>query len=232
MKFSDSTTKSGIVEKVRFLTKTTASTYHINDITREVNNALDDYFVMAMEASGLWNIDDITFTDYAEATTALVAGQRDYQMPAGLLDVESVFYKNQSGNWLPLTPTSQRLYNGDLEEIYKNDGTPLFYEKRADGFLLYPASDFSQAASLKIKYRRIPNYFVTTDTDKLAGIPEIHHEYLVLPPVYNYNIKEGKSIKNDFYQLKEKMEAKIKRYWSGRGKDMPVRIRPAYHSPV
>jgi hypothetical protein len=232
MKFSDPTNKSGIVDKIRFLTKTTTSTYHINDITREINNALDDYFVIAMNASNLWQIDDISYTNYALATTNLVSGQRDYQMPAGLVDIDRVYILNESNDWQTLTPIDQSQYSGDLEQIYDESALPLFYEKKADGIFLFPASNYNKTAGLKIEYRRIANYFITTDTDKQAGIPYFHHEYLVFPPVFNYNIKEGKAIKNDFVALKQSMEDKIKRYWSKRGKDMPVRIVPAYNSPL
>lgn len=232
MVFSDSTNKSGIVDKVRFLTKTTAETYHINDITREVNNALDEYFVLAMNANNKnWEIDDITYTDYAVAGTNLVSGQNDYLMPTGLVEIQRVFIRDVNGNLLPLTPVDQSEYSNALDQIFETSGQPIVYEKKADGIFVYPSPDYNYTNGLQIEYQRVANYFLTTDTTKKPGIPDIHHDYLTLNPVSNYNIKEGKDIKNDFYKIKQDKEDSIKRYWSKRGKDKAVRMIPVYHSP-
>lgn len=228
MQFSNETTKQGIVQKVRFLTKTTEETYPIEDITREVNNALDAYWVIAMQASNMWNLDDTTYSDYAVATTDLILNQSDYAMPAGLIDVEDVFLLNSANTWVRLLPIHQLEYPESLDTLTSSD--PIYYEKKADGIFLYPPAQENKTNGLKLHYRRIPNYFLITDETREPGIPAIHHEYLTLPPSYMYNIKEAKAIKNDFVNLKQMQEENIKQYWSRRGKDKPVRIRPAYTS--
>lgn len=231
MMYSDSTNKSGIVEKVRFLTKTTAETYPIRDITREVNNALDKYFVIAMNANNDWELDDTTYSDYAIATTALTSGQRDYQLPTSLIDILSISAKDNTGSWYKLTPIDQAETVGVLEEIYESNAMPMFYDKRSDGVFLYPASNYTSAGGLKIEYKRIANYFLHTDTTKVAGIPLFHHEYLALIPATVYDMKEGKGMGASQAINLQKMEESIKSHWSKRGKDKKLQIRPAYNSP-
>src|SRR3990167_11282297 len=46
--------------------------------TSDVNQALDDFWAIAIPASGTWQLDDSNQTDYPIITTNLVASQRDY----------------------------------------------------------------------------------------------------------------------------------------------------------
>jgi len=107
----------------------------------------------------------------------------------------------------------------------------MFYDKRSECVFLYPASNYNSTGGFKIEYKRIANYFLTTDTTKVAGIPLFHHEYLALIPSSVYDIKEGKGIGASQSINLQKMEDSIKSHWSKRGKDKKLQMRPAYNSP-
>ncbi len=232
MVFTDDTTKQGIVEKIRFMTKANATSYPIEDITREVNAALDTYFTIAMTSNNNWEMDDISYTDFAVSITDLVADQTQYIMPAGLIDVLKVKALDEAGNWYTLRPIDQMDVFQPLEESFKTSAQPVYYDKRADGIFLYPATDYASTGGLKIEWKRNANYFITTDTTKEPGIPTIHHPYLTLDPSMTYNITNGKSNKADLVNQKAEWEERIKQYWSYRGSDSPLRVIPAWDNPA
>lgn len=224
MRFNDSTNETGIVQEIRFLTGANSGDFTDKDITRSVNLALDTYFDIAMASNSRWDIDDITHSDYAEATATLTSGQADYQMPSELIEIKKVTIKNSDGNWHTLKPVDEMDVDQPLEELYKTDGTPEYYDKRNGSLFLYPAPNYTQAASIKVHYTRVANYFLYTDTTKQAGIPRHHHDFLVLFATNRYGMKHtlqnGEKIKRELEESKQM----VSDYWANLGLDRQPRM--------
>ena len=75
-------TKDGLVQDVHSLTHTTTASYAIADVCRNVNQSYHDVTRLIWESSGAWQYDDSNKTDLPIATTDLVAGQQDYELPS------------------------------------------------------------------------------------------------------------------------------------------------------
>ena len=171
LQFSDTTNYNGLVQKYEReigVGRTTVSgnTDLLKEFTVDCNLALDDYFNMAVEASGRWQLDDYNHTDYAIIYTNLVSGQQDYP-----------FIKDANDNIIKdiyrvaiLPSATATLY----QEIYPVDaqsdnnvgyfvadntatGVPAAYDKTANGIFLDSIPSYSVTNGLKIYVNREPS---------------------------------------------------------------------------
>jgi hypothetical protein len=228
MVFSNTTDRTGIIELIEDNTGTqsaTTSSYPLKSKTRDVNNAYANYFLIGGQTEGRWQLDDTNHTKYPIITTALTANQQDYTFTVDeqsnqILDIYRVEILDPTGLGVELTPIDQFDIQGmALTEFQKSAATPLFYDKTANGIILYPKPNYTNSAGLKIYFNRTPSYFLSTDTTKTPGIPDTFHEYLALRPSYQYCLRKGLP---QTVQLKADMlamEEGIRSYYSSRSKD-------------
>jgi len=228
MIFNDTTTaKTGLTQQVRFLTGSNADSFPIEDVTRLANISLDKYFTMALQCNNNWKLDDTTYTDYSIATTDLVSGQVDYNMPVELIDIVSVKIKDASGVWKVLEQANDLDFTDPATEVrFATPGTPQFYLKRSDGIFLLSATSYNSTAGMKLEYKRIANYFIRTDTTKQAGIPRFHDMYLCYHIGYNYALAKNLANTGVLGGEMVRLENDVKYHWSKRGKEKPARISP------
>lgn len=239
MVFSDTTDRDGIIELIEDMTGTqsaTTSSYTLKTKTRDVNNAYANYFLIGFQAEGRWQLDDTNQVDYPIITTALTANQQDYsftvdQQNNQILDIYRVEILDSTGNAVELAPIDQFDIKGiALTEFMETASQPVYYDKTANGIVLYPKPDYTNSAGLKIYYNRTPSYFVSTDTTKQPGIPDMFHEYLALRPSYQYCLRKGLAQVANLKQDMLLMEESIRSYYSQRSKDEVKRMSPAYRS--
>lgn len=239
MVFSDTTDRDGIVELVEDLTGTqssTTSSYTLKTKTRDINNAYARYFLLGVEAEGRWQLDDTNHTKYPIITTNLVSGQQDYSFTVDeqsnqILDIYRVEILDSTGNGVLLTPIDQYDVKGQaLTEFMSENAQPTYYDKTANGIILYPAPNYNYTNGLKIYFNRTPSYFVYTDTTKTPGIPDVFHEYLAIRPAYQYCLRKGLPQKNDLKTDVLELENFIRTYYSNRSKDEPKAMTPAPRS--
>ncbi len=194
-------TINDIRTKTYFLTSTNASSYPDSILITEANNALDRVTSLILQSDGRWQWDDENNTDLPIATTALVANQQDYSLAVSHLQETrlEVQDNNTTPQWHKLIPIDQSdLYSQAMVKSSTFGGLPAFYDKIGNSFFLYdatlnPAPNYSQAASLKIYFKRPPSYFVTADTTKSPGFNQLYHELIPLWISYNYAIANGKA---------------------------------------
>lgn len=227
MQFNPTSGSDGIVDDVRYWTKSNTTSYPLADITRNVNRWLDDYVTLAMQADNAWQFDDTNYSTYPIATRDLVAGQQDYQLTTSQLQIERVEVLDSDGNYRLLHPIDQTEVDIALSEWKETDGLPSHYDVQSNSVFLYPApaaSEVTTTAGLKLYYKRQPDYFVTTDTSKEPGIPSMFHRYLTLGASMDYfdvNSKEASIIRARLDDMKEK----IQDFYNGRLKTMRGRVK-------
>ena len=66
MVFSEATNKTGMYELFQDLCSVNSTSYTAYKYARDANNALADYFMIAMQHSGTWQVDDTNQSDYPE----------------------------------------------------------------------------------------------------------------------------------------------------------------------
>lgn len=248
MQFSDTVNRTGIIELIEDLTGTqsaTTSSYTLATKTRDVNNAFSNYNMVAQRSAGSWESDDTNQTDYPIITTNLVSGQQDYsftvdQQGNQILDIYRVEIAGPSGIFSQVIPLDELDMNGtSLTEFMKTSGTVMFYKKTANGIFLYAPTSYNYTNGLKIYYARTPTYFLTSDTTKKPGIPDMFHEYLALRPAYFYALAKGlpqaQALGNQVIELEGSdrlgITGKIGDYYANRSRDMKTAIRTIYRRP-
>lgn len=169
----------------------TNNTTYMKQFAADVNLAMDDFFAIAIPASGTWQLDDSNHGDYPIIKTNIVSGQRDY-----------TFTTDGSGNLILdiyrvaiLPSATATLY----EEIYPIDaqsdvdtvglvqenattGVPYRYDKTSNGIFFDPIPSYNATNGLKMYINRESSYFAYTDTTKKPGVPGLFHKYFYLKP--------------------------------------------------
>lgn len=237
LQFSDTTNKIGIVQVLERMTKTqsaTASSYPLLDKTVDINSALGHFMLLANKATGRWQVDDTNHSDYPIVFGSIVSGQQDYSFTVDeqgnqITDIWKVRAKMSDGTWKTLI--QRDLQDGDDTPINSTQtGNPSKYDLTANGIFLTDIPNYNSTNGLEIFTSRSPSYFIYTDTTKVAGIPEMFHEYLALRPAYFYCAKNQLPMAKDYkIQLygedgKSGLEGMIMSFYSKRNRDERPRM--------
>lgn len=236
MLINDTTNRMGIVQLLEDLTTTqssTTSSYPLRTKIRDINLSFDDYFMLAIQSSGTWQVDDTNQTDYPNATTNLVASQQDYSFILDesnnfILDIYRVECKDANGNWQLLQPYDENDEQTALSEQATTTGTPTRYSKTSNGIMLDRIPNYNSTNGLKIFFARTPYYFAVAIDDSVSptrpGIPNAHHRYLAIKPAYWYWLTKDNQKATIFKNEVLEMEKSIQEYYSERTKDEKPRL--------
>lgn len=235
--FSDTTNKNGIIQH---LEKTlgfndgeiSGNTTRLAQFTSDVNLALDSALHIIFKSGGTWNFDDSNHTDYPILTANLVSGQQDYSFTEDgssnlILDVFKVMAKTSTTDFQTLTPRDQQRTSTDNDHFSSSTtGTPLQYDKTANGIFLYPTPDTSVTGGLKLFVNREASYFTTASTSTKAGFSGLYHRYLVLHPAYNYAMTHSLSNRRELQEQLLLIEQDISEHYARRARDEKPRLVP------
>lgn len=232
MEFSKTSDRTGLIQLLEDLTNTqsaSSSSYTLATKTRDINNAYAKYFMIALQASGTWQVDDTNQTDYPIMTTDLIASQQDYAFTVDqnlnqVWDIYRVEIADASGTWQVIDPYDENQEETSLTEQATESGTPVRYSKTANGIFLDRKPSYNSTNGLKIYFARSPSYFASTDTTKKPGIPDMFHEYLAMRPAYYYSLAKGLKQANNFKVEVLEMEKSIMTYHSLRTRDEKPRL--------
>lgn len=170
----------------------------LKQVTADINLAVDDYFALALPASGTWMLDDTNQVDQAVIRGNLIAGQKDYSFTTDqtgnlILDIYKVFIADASGNFTELTPRDPRNENvtddTNIQPFINGattQGVPSQYSKSGNTITFDVFPSYSKTLGIKIMFNREGTYFVYTDTTKKPGVPGAHHKYFALKPAMDY----------------------------------------------
>lgn len=220
----------------------TTSSYTTAAKTVDVNNALNNYFILANMGAGNWRpADDTNQTDYPVVYADILANQQDYSFTVDangnqILDIYKVRILNPNGiDWYTLDQIDQDIItDADLSTV--TGAIPSQYYLTANGIFLVQKPNYNMRigtelkSGLEIHISRTSTYFTTSDTTKKAGIPWVHHEYLALRPSYFYCLSKGLP-QAPAYKLalygedgRSGMEEAIKKYYRDRNHDFSQAI--------
>lgn len=207
----------------------------------DCNQALDDFWAIAIPASGTWQLDDSGHSDYPIITTDLVASQRDYSFTTDqqgnlILDIYRVFVKLSASSSI-----YQEIYPIDVQSDIGTEGftdgqnltgTPDHYDKTANGLFLDPIPSYASTNGLKLYINREASYFTTSDTTKKPGVHGDLHKYFYLKPASEYarrnNLANYRNIEREVLKL-EGINGRgglIRETYARREKDVRKIMRP------
>lgn len=224
-------TIDNIRTKTYLLTSTNSTSFPDASLIAEANNAYDRVVSLILKADGRWQFDDENNTDLPIATTALVSGQQDYALSIAHLDLLRVEVQDNATvpAWHKLIPIDQAdLYNTAMTSFLSTNGLPTYYDKVGNSVFLYPAPNYAQSASLKVYFKRGPNYFITSDTTKAPGFNALYHDLIPLWIAYNFALANGKANASGLLQEITMREEALSEDYALRGKDdhLQIRARP------
>lgn len=217
LQFSDTTNKDGIVQLIQNtcgLISATTNSYPLKVITKDVNSAIDEFFAIAEKYTNKIKVDDTNHSSESAHTINLVSGTQRYTFNTDsnsnqIIKVDRVDILRADGS-------SKRLNFKNKEEItegiasYKaTAGEPEEYYIEGEEIVLFPKPNYNSTNGLKLSTTRTGSYFVSTDTTKVAGIPNRFHDYLWLRPSYFWCLKKDQRRAGNLKVELLKMEADI-----------------------
>lgn len=224
-----------LIQRYTNTQNTTSSSYPTSAKTTDVNNTLNQFFILANQYAGNWApTDDVNQTDYPTIYANLVTGQQDYSFMTDengnqILDIYRVRAKDRDGVY----HTLKQIQKADIsDEDLDNDiqGTPTRYFLTANGIFLVETPNYDSDLGLEVEINRTPTYFESTDTTKKAGIPWVFHEYLALRPSYQYCLQKGLPQAGNLKLDVDRIEDAIKKYYSNRNRAEKKRFVPNYQN--
>lgn len=235
----DFTTIVSLIGRLTTTQAATTSSYPIADKTTDINNALGNYMILATQSAGRWQVDDTNQTDYPVVFGSIVSGQQDYSFTVDengnqILDIYKVRAKDSAGTWHTLIQRDLQDGNDTPLNSAQTTGIPSKYDLTANGIFLTDIPNYNSANGLEIYISRTPSYFVSSDTTKKPGIPNVFHEYLAFRPAYFYSLAKGlpqaASYRVTLYGQdgRSGLEGAIRNYYSNRNRDEKRRMIPTY----
>jgi hypothetical protein len=242
MQFNDTSGKSGLIQQCEInifgdspFGQISSNSNRLAIFTNYINEALSRYASLALMSDYNWEFDDRNQTDLPIGTTTLVAGQLDYSLSTEHAIVTAVEIKDTAGNWYALQEIDERNFNENDVSISQfaatASGIPIGYRKVANSLMLSPASSYTQAASLRVHFKRAPSYYTVADTTKLQGFTELHATYLSDYATWKYSLLHPKK---DSARLRDEItiweENKIPDFYSKRSAEHSKTLRAVVRS--
>ncbi len=182
LQFSDTSTKLGIIQSNESNcllgdAGISGNSALLKEFTRHNNRANSQIWSWIFESYGGMKYDDSNQTNLPSATDTLTSGQVTYPIPSGAISVAGVEVKGVGGSWMKLNPiTLEQIQEVSAEnQFYNTSATPLFYRVVGQTIKIYPAANWTQAASWRVLFDRGSVAFASTDTTATPGfISEFH----------------------------------------------------------
>ena len=223
MTFSDTTNINGIIQLCEDYcnlgnTGISGNATLLKKFTAYANDANREVWTVIFKNYGGWQYEDSNQTDLPIATATLTSAQTTYALPTGAYTVRHVEVLDENSNWIKLTPlTREQIAEGSaISEFESTNGQPKYYSMIGDTIELHPASDYTQASSLRIHFDRGSHDFASTDTTATPGfVAEFHG---IIPVGASMRYWFAKPQGNDAYQKLfaeyEKMKKNIGDYYA------------------
>jgi hypothetical protein len=232
--FNDTSTYQGLVQHLKFISG--QDSLSIEDATRLLNFAVDDYTYIALTASKRFKFDDETNTDFPIATATLNSNEASIPLETSFLIIDEVQITGDDGKYVKLTPIDEA--DADRRQVlltlHETDGMPEYYDYDSHSIFFYPQSSASR--TVKLLYRRAVTYFDTTDTTATVGVPRIHHEYLPTKAAYTLSLRtgdpNGEKLKRELieWEGREDSGGKIRNFYAKRDNNTKGRLTPNYQN--
>lgn len=241
MVFSDTTTKSGLIQLCERLcgfadAGISGDATKLAQFTASLNRSYGLVVGWIFKADGRWHFDDGNYSTFPISTTTLVDGQRDYSLPADLLHLRQVEVMKTDDNYYTLDLMSDNDYRLRNEKQQEDAGIPTHYYLLGNSVFIYPktTSAFSTLTSgLRLTYDRYVDYFTTSDTTKSPGFVEYLHKILAYLASAEYclstdmNRQQGLEMEVYGSAIKRGLKYELESYYSIRNEDDKKIMRPS-----
>ncbi len=243
MQFNDTTNYQGLIQDIDFKLFGNGSVFNssfsLEDRTRRINEAINKVIAIIFRNDRRWKYDDFNHTDMNIFYADLVQGQQDYEVSgAEFMTIDEVSVKDKDGKYQILKPMVREQGNSQhLQDMEDGDpAIPQYYTKNGNSVMLYPRPDLNHLTAVEgfmVRGKRLPSYFLATDTTKKAGFNPLFHEFLTTSAAGDGAMSLGMNTKAT--QLKaeaQRIELEIGEHYVLRAEDDKPRMkleRETYH---
>jgi hypothetical protein len=208
------------------------TTLPVNDFMRSANNWYRRVNSWIWQVTGEWEYDDSNYTDLPVATTTLVDGQYDYQIPSTAQKIDRVEVLDASGDAHKLIPIDKSQVGIAMTEFENNPGLPKYYDVLGRSLLLYPTpatASITTSAGLKLYFSRDIDEFSVSDVSGVPGFSEDFHEMISVGAAIDFaelvgDTNRATSLNNRMASLKED----LKKFYGSNEREMMPNIKPNY----
>lgn len=233
MKFNSITTdRLGLVEDTLYLcglptVSASYSSYALEDITRNLNNAYVDTVSKIWNCAGGWQYDDSNAIDLPIGYTTIVHNQKDYELPTTAQRLQRVEVKDSNGNWQLLKQIDIHDINNEaMPELLETAGLPQYYDLIGRSVMLYPtpSSGYTALASgLAVYFDRTPTLFTTASTTAEPGFASPFHRILSYGAAVDF--VQDKGTQDRLVAMKARLENQMTAFYSHRNVERKANIR-------
>ncbi len=231
MVFSDTTNKNGLIQNCEDLcgfadAGISGDSYKFARFTNYINSAYGLVMSWIFGVDGRWHFDDSNYNDFPISTTDLVANQRDYTLPATLLNIRQVEVLDNAGNYQSLDLLGEDDYRRRSENMQEVAGSPTSYYLLGNSIFIYPkttASYSTLTAGLRLTYDRYADYFTVSDTTQKPGIAEPFHQVFYKLACLDYlnktDMDRYNKTYNEIYADRIGLKSQIEKHYTFKNKD-------------
>ena len=217
----------GLLPDIDFLCGSNSTTYPTEDKIRNINQSWHEVSRNIREAEFGWQYDDLNNSDFPVATTDLVHGQQDYELPDGAQGINRVEVENESGDFMKLIQMDWSDVGTAMSEFEEGNGTPTYYDMIGHSVFLYPApssADVTTGDGLRIYFSRDITEFVTTATTATPGFATPYHRILSLDASIVFE-KDPTQL-GRFIKMRDGLMESLKKFYSHRNVERIHKITP------
>jgi len=235
MTFNDTSSQQGLAQDTRALLGfgvNDTSTLSNADICRSANVWYRRAVNFIWQTVGDWEYDDTNLSTLPIATTDLVDGQADYELPSGAQAIERVEVQDADGNWALLSAISKEQVKEAMTEQFETEGMPQYYDAVGRSVVLYPSpleSEVTASGGLKLYVSRDIDEFTSTNTTKEPGFANNFHRIISLGVAYDFANAKGMTDKlQTFREQIERIKEEIQEFYARRHeRGFPLKIKPS-----
>ncbi len=219
--YNDTVDEQGLVQDLRFLSG--QDNLSLNDATRILNYALDDYWHLALVSAGLNKPDGRNYTNLPDATTPVAIGTNKVTKEREHFVLDELQMTYNSKDYVLERKSATRDTDGTpFSRTYKTNSRPKYYDEVGDIIFLYPAPD--KTITLHQWYTRPYKHFSPSDITVDIGIPYTHAGYLSLKGAKRLGFRTADTASASMEQELRKKENEIKEYFGLRDNNAEHRL--------
>lgn len=209
------------------LVETDDNQYTLKRKARACNKTMKIIWSWIFESYGGWQFDDDNKSNLPIGTVTLTSGTSDYLIPTEAITIRGVEVKDTGGTWHRVHPiTEEKIREVSAEnEFFSNNGVPLYYRLIGQTIRLYPAPNWTQAASFRVSFDRGISTVASTVTSTEPGFASEFHEAVAVGAALEYAKTNRQDMVSILLNDWRDYEMRIKDFYSKRYQQMfPPRV--------
>jgi len=215
--------------RIREITNTSTSDYSDASLIRDLNEELRAIRTNILRDRGVLEFDDVNYLDIPVATFPVEAGQTTYKLTVDedgnlISSVHKVSIDTGEGF---VDVPRKTVQEGQQEALIDTTraAVPNCYYEVGNSIVFGQVPDLNGTA--KVWFDRDIDLIVTSDTDKVPGVPVEYHSLAAYRTAYNYALDKGLSNEDRILRRIQMEEDRLQIYEMNRRADEATMIRPA-----